>query len=311
MVRIVYIDCSTLMREALAGIPGVPPMTVFEGDPTVDELRRLIADAEIVLNGHTAMPESIFADAKRLRSIVFLGTGASSYIDMAATARSGIAVRTIKGYGDRTVAEHAFALLMTAARDIARMDREVRAGTWVPREGLELEGRSLGLVGLGGIGSEMARIATGFGMRVLAWNRSGVAAGPHVESVALDVLLARADAISMHLALVPETRGIIDARRIALMKRGVLLVNTARGALIDEPALIAALESGHVGHAALDVFATEPLPAGHQLTRLGNVTLASHAGWKSRAAGERLLRKSLEVALADAARLDAGQPLSA
>ncbi len=310
-VPTIYVDCSAMMRELIDEI-GVPAgMTVFDGDPTPAQLEALVAGAAIVLNGHTRMDAGLLATATDLRSIVFLGTGASSYIDMAAAERSNICVRRVRGYGDRTIAEHAFGLLLAAARDTVRMDRDVRTGRWSASEGIELQGKTLGLLGVGGVGSEMARIASGFGMRVVAWNRSGVPAGVPAEPVGLDDLVAMADAISLHLALVPETRGLLDAARLARMKPGALLVNTARGALIDEPALIAALQRGHIGHAALDVFATEPLPAGHPLATLANVTLTSHAAWKSRAASRRLLLLGLDHVAKDADRLRLGQPLNA
>lgn len=310
-IRAAYIDCSPLMRQLLDEIGAPSGMTVFDGDPAPEALRELVADAVIVLNGHTAMDVALLGSAPHLRSIIFLGTGASSYIDMAAANARGIVVRTIRGYGDRTVAEHAFALLLSAARDAAAMDRALRAGRWSTAEGIELQGRTLGLIGLGGIGSEMARIATAFGMHVIAWNRSGVPAGVPAEAATLDDVLARADAVSLHLALTPETSGLIDAARLARMKPGALLINTARGALIDEGALITALRSGQLARAALDVFDTEPLPPDHPLTKLENVTLTAHAGWKSRAASRRLLRTALDLAAADTKALHAGQPLDA
>lgn len=311
MARIVYIDCSPMMEPILATLPRPMGMRVIHGDPTRTILDTALADADIVLNGRTAMDASLLAAHPGMRSIVFLGTGASSYIDLSAAARLGIHVRTVRGYGDRTVAEHAFALLLAAARGLARMDRDLRAGVWSAPEGLELAGRTLGLLGLGGVGAEMARIASAFGMRVVGWNRSGVPAGSPVEPMALDDVLAAADALSLHLALTPQTHGLIDAARIARMKPGAILVNTARGALVDEGALAAALASGQLGHAALDVYAVEPLPADHPFLDLPNVTLAAHAGWKSAAAARRLMVETLRLAERDAAALDAGQPLEA
>lgn len=308
--QMVYVDCSPLMRSLLDEIGPPGDMKVYEGDPGPIELADLIADAAVVLNGHTKMDDALLARAPLLRSIVFLGTGAASYVDLAAADRRGIRVRTIRGYGDRTVAEHAFALLLAAARDIAGMDRNMRAGRWAVSEGIELRGRTLGLIGLGGVGSEMARIGASFGMHVIAWNRSGIPADVPAQSAELEELLAASDAVSLHLALVPETNGLLDASRLALLKPGAVLINTARGALIDEAALVAALRSGAIGHAALDVFSSEPLPADHPLTLLSNVTLTAHAGWKSRQASDRLLRMALDVAIGDASKVAAGQSLS-
>ena len=310
MARIAYVDCSPMMAATLARLHAHEGMRVFEGDPDPTQLRATIAQAGVVLNGHTAMDAALLEAHPRLRSIVFLGTGASSYVDVEAAARLGIRVRTIRGYGDRSVAEHAFALLLAAARGIARMDRGLRAGAWTQAEGIELGGRTLGLLGLGGVGGEMARIASGFGMRVVGWSRSGVPAGLPVEAMALDDVLAASDVVSLHLALVEQTRGLLDAARIARMKRGAILVNTARGALVDEAAMLAALASGQLGHAALDVFSVEPLPATHPLLARDDVTLAAHSGWKSADAARRLMEAALRLATADAAALDAGHPLA-
>jgi D-3-phosphoglycerate dehydrogenase len=329
-VPIVFIDCSPIMRSALDhlgfGRSGLDQLgldqlgldqlglghalVVHEGDPTPTELATLLADARVVLNGHTILDEKVLSRSPHLRSIVFLGTGASTYIDMSSAARRHIRVRTVRHYADRTIAEHAFALLLSAARDIARMDRDIRAGRWSASEGLELAGRTLGVVGVGGVGSQMARIAAAVGMRVLAWNRSGIPADVAAEPTPLDGLLATADAVSLHVALVPQTRGLIDARRLALMRAGAILVNTARGAIVDEAALIGALRTGRLAHAALDVFESEPIGPDHPLARLENVTLTSHAAWKSQAASRRLLHLALVLAAEDAHRLAAGAPLA-
>ena len=224
---IAYVDCSSLMRGLLDEIGRPAGIKVFDGDPTPIELEALVAEAAIVLNGHTRMDAALLAASPDLRSVVFLGTGASSYIDITAAQRSNIVVRSVRGYGDRTIVEHAFGLLLAAARDTVRMDRDVRIGRWAASEGIELQGKMLGLLGLGGVGSEMARIASGFGMRVVAWNRSGVPAGVPAEAIDLDELLSISDAVSLHLALTPETRGFLGAARLNRLKQGALLVNAA------------------------------------------------------------------------------------
>ena len=145
---IVYVDCSPLMADLLVecGTLG-EGIVVHRGDPTSAALIRLMQDAQIVLNGHTAMDAALLAAAPHLKSIVFLGTGAASYVDMAEAARRDIAVRVVRNYGDRTIAEHAFALMLAAARDLARMERDIRSGVWTAREGIELRGKTLGIVG--------------------------------------------------------------------------------------------------------------------------------------------------------------------
>jgi D-3-phosphoglycerate dehydrogenase len=240
------------------------------------------------------MPTEAMAQCPGLKHIVFLGTGASSYMDVPALNDLGIKVHTIKGYGDIAVAEHTMALIFACCRDLARMDRAVRGGVWDPLESMQLNGKTIGLIGLGGIGREVARIAHGVGMEVIGWNRS-----PRPEAgmplVGLDELLARADVISLHLALNDETRGLINAERLARTKRGVILVNTARAALVEEAALLEALTSGHIRHAGLDVFHAEPLKPDHPLARMDNVTLTSHAAFRTLEASETLMRRAIDI----------------
>ena len=175
------------------------------------------------------------------------------------------------------------------------MDGGMRAGNWIRTEGMELTGKTIGLLGFGGIASEVARIAAGSGMRVFAWNRTPKSA-PNVTFVDLDTLLAESHVLSIHLLLNDDTRGFLNAARLAQLRQGAILVNTARGALVDEPAMIAALESGHLRHAALDVFNTEPLPAAHALTTLPNVTLSAHSAFRTPEASDKLIRMALDIA---------------
>jgi D-3-phosphoglycerate dehydrogenase len=192
------------------------------------------------------------------------------------------------------VAEHTIALMMAACRDLARMDRSMRAGTWQPLEGVQVLGKTLGIVGMGGIGTEVARIANGMGMNVIAWNRTPRPRAD-VALVELDPLLAQSDIVSLHLALNEETRGFLNASRIGRMKPGAILVNTARGALVEEPALMAALKSGHILRAGLDVFHDEPLKPDHPLAAMDNVTLSAHAAFRTLEASMTLLRHAIDI----------------
>ena len=185
--------------------------------------------------------------------------------------------------------------MLAAGRGIVRMDRDIRAGRFEPASGIEFAGKSLGVVGTGGIGKVMARLGAALGMRMLAWNRSGVPDDLPARATELDDLLAEADVVSIHLSLNEGTRGLIDRRRLGLLKPGALLINTARGAIVDEAALIEALQDGRIAYAGLDVFTTEPLAADHPLARLPNVTLTAHAAFATREASERLLRTALEI----------------
>ena len=298
-MKSIFVDCNNQLAPVFARVqrPGDPPIAVNSEPFQSADLPRLLAGYEICLDDHSYMPTEIMAQCRGLRHIVFLGTGASSYMDVPALAKLGIAVHTIKGYGDIAVAEHTMALIFACCRDLARMDRAVRAGTWDPLESMQLNGKTLGLIGLGGIGREVARMARGIGMEVIAWNRSP-RDDAGVPLVDLDELLARADVISLHLALTDETRGLLDAKRLARTKPGVILVNTARGALVEEAALLDALRSGHIRHAGLDVFHAEPLKPDHPLARMENVTLTSHAAFRTLEASETLMRRAIDIARA-------------
>src|SRR5882672_3835545 len=226
-MKSIFIDCNDQLDAVFARVyrPDDPPIVVNTGAFDAADLPRLIDGYDICLDDHSYLPTELVAQCASLKHIVFLGTGASSYMDVPALAARGVTVHTIKGYGDRAVAEHAIALMFSCARGLARMDRAVRAGGWGPLEGVQLDGKTLGVIGLGGIGNEVARIARGIGMEVIAWNRTS-RPDADVPLVELDTLLARADVVSLNLALNDETRGIIDAGRIARMKPGVILINT-------------------------------------------------------------------------------------
>jgi D-3-phosphoglycerate dehydrogenase / 2-oxoglutarate reductase len=262
-------------------------------DITPDQYPKLLDGAAIAIVDHTALPTEVAKKCTGLKHVVFLGTGARSYMNPEELGELGIDVHLIKGYGDTAVAECAIALMWEAARGIARMDREMRAGNWLREDALQLTGKTLGLIGFGGIAAEVARIASGSGMRVIAWNRSPKK-HPNVEFVDLDELLTESDVVSIHLLLNDETRGLVSRACIEAMKPGVILVNTARGAIVDEAAMIDALKSGHIRHAGLDVFNTEPLPADHPLTKLPNVTLSAHLAFRTPEASENLIGAAWE-----------------
>jgi D-3-phosphoglycerate dehydrogenase / 2-oxoglutarate reductase len=295
-MKALFLDCNDQLAPVWAKVlrPDDPPIDINRTDRVGDELPRLLDGYSIALDDHSYMPTELVVQCRALKHIVFLGTGAASYMDVEELKARGVAVHTIKGYGDTAVAEHAIALMFAAARDLARMDRDVRNGIWTPQEGVQLLGKTLGVIGLGGIGAEVARIGKGIGMQVIAYNRTPRTEAP-CPLVDIDTLLARADVVSMHLALNEETRGFLSHARIARMKPGAILINTARGALIDEAALIEALRSGHIRHAGLDVFAAEPLKPEHPLARLPNVTLTAHAAFRTLEASMTLLRRAIDI----------------
>ena len=295
-MRAVFVDANPALASLARALklPEDRNLDIELGRPeiTPDELPDALAGAGIAVIDHTALPVEVARRCTGLRHVVFLGTGARSYMNPEALADIGIAVHTIKGYGDTAVAECTIGLLWAAAKGYAEMDRGMRAGQWLRTEGLQLGGKTLGLIGFGGIAAEVARLALGIGMRVLAWNRTPKT-HPGVDFVALDELLSASDAVSMHLLLNDETRGFLSRARIASMRRGALLVNTARGALVDEAAMVEALRSGQLAHAGLDVFEIEPLPAGHVLTTLPNVTLSAHSAFRTPEANSNLVEAAL------------------
>lgn len=293
-MKSIFIDCNDQLAPVWDKIvrPDDPKIDVNRKAFARDELPRILNGYEIALDDHSYMPTDLVAQCPQLKHIVFLGTGAASYMNVDELKSRGVSVHTIKGYGDTAVAEHTIALMFAAARDVARMDREVRGGIWTPQEGVQLFGKTLGVIGLGGIGNEVARMGKGLGMDVIGWNRTRRAGVPLVD---IDTLLAKSDAVSINLVLNDETRGFLSKERIARMKPGAILVNTARGALVDESALLDALKSGHIGHAGLDVFHAEPLKADHALAKLPNVTLTSHAAFRTLEASMTLLRRAIDI----------------
>src|ERR1700761_4624922 len=295
-VRGVFVDANGSLADIFErqNKSGDPAVHVNRNpDITSADMPALLDGAEIVVIDHTSLPTEIAKRCNGLKHVVFLGTGARSYMTPEELAELGIAVHLIKGYGDTAVAECAIALMWEAARGIAKMDREMRAGNWLREDGMQLTSKTLGLIGFGGIAAEVARIASGSGMKVIAWNRSPKT-NPGVEFTDLDTVLAKSDVVSLHLLLNDETRGMITREKIAKMKPGVILVNTARAAVVDEQAMIDALNSGHIRHAGLDVFNVEPLPKDHPLTRIPNVTLSAHSAFRTPEASENLIHAAWE-----------------
>ncbi len=294
-MKAVFIDANDTLADVAERLHRADDLVLHvnrQPDITPEQIPAVMGDANILIVDHTSVPVDIAKRCPGLKHVVFLGTGARSYMNPEELAEQGIEVHIIKGYGDTAVAECAFALMWACAKGFAAMDRGMRAGNWLRTNGIELTGKTLGLIGFGGIAGEMARLALGAGMEVIAWNRSPKTY-PGVKFVALEELLARSHVISVHLLLNDDTRGFISAQRIAAMRDGVILVNTARGAVIDEQAMIAGLTSGKIGHAGLDVFDIEPMPANHPLTKIENVTLSAHSAFRTPEASDNLIEASL------------------
>lgn len=254
---------------------------VLAPDAQPDTLRRLVADADVLVV-RSALPADLFEHAPRLRGVVRHGVGVDM-IPMAAANARRIPVANVPGSNRHAVAEHAIGAVALLRRRTARMDALLRQAGWdrsraLADEAGELHDQVLGIVGVGEVGLRIAEIAHhGYGMRVLGHQRRLDALPAFVEGAALDDLLARSDAVVLACPLTDATRGLLDARRIALMPRHAVLVNVARGAVVDEEALIAALRERRIAGAALDVFDSQPLRDDHPLLALDNVLLTPHA----------------------------------
>ena len=296
-------------REALAGLShaGLDVAICPESDDA--RLFELIEDAEVLWHCLRPVNAELLNAARRLRLVQKIGVGVNT-IDLSLAESRGIAVCNMPGTNSRAVAEHVLGLMLAVLRQVPRFDADVRAGSgwaWDPnrQDGLgEICGRTIGLVGYGSIPQILAPILDAMGACVLYTARAPTptARGSYRS---LDALLAESDIVSLHVPLTPETSGLLNAARFAAMKPGAILINTARGGLVDEQALLAALGGGRLAGAGLDVFAEEPLPTGHPLLALPNLVLAPHVAWLTR----ETLDRSLAVAVDNCRRLVTGDAL--
>lgn len=239
-------------------------------------------DAICLIRERMAVPRALIEALPRLKLIVVTGREHRT-LDRAAAEARGIAVlHTPSGESLHATTELALGLLLACARNIAREDRAIREGRWQETTGTLLHGKTLGLVGLGRIGARMAALGQALGMRVIAWSPNLTverAAGTGAAAVPRAALFAESDAVSVHLVLSEATRGLIGAEDLARMRRGAILINTARGPIVREAALLAALRDGPLAAAGLDVFEEEPLPPSHPFCALPNVVLTPHLGY--------------------------------
>lgn len=279
------------LADVVEEYPRTPP------EQLIDRLR----DADFAVSNKCRIDDAVLDACPRLRWVGLTATGTDS-LDLEACHRHGVAVANVPGYSTESVAQHGFALLLELANSIAGQAASLRDGYWqtgVPdsygiHPHFELAGRTFGVVGYGAIGRAAARIAKGFGMRVLAYTRhvKPEYAADGVEFVPFEQLLEDSDVVSLHCPATAETRGIINEAALAAMKPGAILLNTARGALVDEAAVCAALKSGHLGYYASDVAAHEPVRPKDELLHCPNVLLTPHVAWATQ---EALARLSAEV----------------
>jgi phosphoglycerate dehydrogenase-like enzyme len=257
-------------------------------------------DAVVANRERTMFTRQLLEQLSDLRLIVQTGNHAY-HIDLAAAEARGVIVAKATGGFSYGAAELAIGLAISLMRQIQACDNHMKRGAWSAPLTYVLHQKTLGIVGLGHVGRHVAKIANAFEMRVLAWgprltDEAARAAG--AERRDLDDLLRAADVVSIHATLAPESRGLIDARRIALMKPTAFLINTARGPIVDEAELVAALRDRRIAGAGLDVFDEEPLSAGHPFTMLPNVVLTPHIGWPTDEAYERFSEAAADVLLA-------------
>lgn len=282
-------------------------LTVFDRTEPADVVARAAA-ADVVLTNKTELGRAEITALPGLRMIGVLATG-TNVVDLAAARERGVPVCNVPEYSTPNVVQATFALLLELTNRVGHHDATVRAGRWSAcpdfcywdGDLVELAGLTLGIVGYGRIGRAVAAAGRAFGMRIL-FHRRGPDGDP--ACVDLDRLFRESDVVSLHCPLTPETRGLVDARRLALMKPTAYLVNTARGALVDESALAAALDAGTIAGAGLDVLAAEPPPATNPLLRARNCVITPHVAWATRSARRRLI----EATAANVRAFAAGRP---
>ncbi|OKJ96168.1 D-2-hydroxyacid dehydrogenase family protein [Amycolatopsis sp. CB00013] len=267
-----------------------------------------LRDFEVVvaMRERTRFPAEVLDRLPALRLLVSTGHR-NAAIDVAAARRNGVVVSST-GYIAAPAAEHTWALILAAARNVPVESRNMRDGGWQTTVGTILAGKTLGLLGLGRLGAGAAKIGQAFGMETIAWsqNLTQEKADPHgVTAVSKDELFARADVLSVHLVLSARSRGLVGAPELAAMKPTAMLVNTSRGPIVDEAALVDALRRKEIAVAALDVYDVEPLPSEHPLRTLDNVVLTPHIGYVTREAYEIFYRDAVE----DIAAFQAGSPI--
>lgn len=281
-----------------SGVYALVPDTTAYVRTDYDQIAQRIGDADFVLLNKCRMDETILSQCPNLKWVGIIATGTDN-LDLEACRRHGVQVANVPGYSTYSVAQMTFSLLLAVCQCAERQNRAVQDGYWqlnVPAEyrilpQVELCGKTFGIFGYGSIGRQAGRIAKAFGMRVLACTRTvrPEYAADGVEFVDFDTLLKESDVLSLHTPATPATRGVISAAALEKIKPGCILVNTARGALVDEAAVAEALKNGRLGFYAADAFAVEPLPADSPLRGLPNALLTPHIAWTTKEALQKLM----------------------
>jgi len=313
-MKIVFPDETACIKslQDIAPLQKLGECVVYKTNPQdQDELISRINDAEVIIINLSKITADIMAQCQKLQHICFLGVGVGSYVDIPRATEKGIWVTNTPGYGNNAVAEYALGLLLSVARKIPQGDREMRQNIWEQKklEGVELYGKTLGIIGLGPIGARMAELGNALGMRVLCYTRhpSEKRAKKHkVEFTDLPALLKKSDFITLHIASTKETYHLIDTPQFQMMKNTAIFINTARGELVNTKALYEALKTGQIAGAGLDVYEEEPLPPDHPLLKLENVVVTPHVAYNSKEASKNMLK----IAIANVISFTKGKPLN-
>jgi len=313
-MRIVVLDGYTLNPGDLSWAPleALGDCAVHDYTARHETLRRA-QGAQIILTNKTVLDRPILEQLPQLKYVGVLATG-YNVVDVAACGERKIIVTNVPRYGTSSVAQMVFALLLELAQHVGHHAQTVRDGRWSAGRDfcywdfplVELEGLTMGIVGLGRIGTAVGRLARAFGMKVLAHDALPQEPQEGVRLVSLEELLASSDVVTLHCPLTEQTRELIDARRLAMMKPAAFLINTSRGPVIQERDLAEALNAGRLGGAGLDVLAVEPPPADNPLLRARNCLIAPHIAWATRSARKRLL----DIAVANVKAFLEGRPLN-
>jgi len=288
--QIVYPDADVEALRVFTGtrrtrLESLGTLHIHEGAPPSDEsFIERVKDASAVILGWK-LPDTVLNSMNNTEIIAFTGIGAASLVNLPLARNKGIVVTNTPGYANNTVAEHTIALMLSLSRQVPRLDRDMRAGGWRhDLQSFDLHGKTLGLVGLGGIAERTAQLAIAFGMRVIAWTRNpsperAQRAGITFED--LDTVLSTSDVVSVHVELNETTHGLITAQKLALIPEHAYVINTARGEIVDEDALVKRLSSGKLAGAGLDVYTMEPLPNDHPFRQLENVVVTPHSAYNT------------------------------
>lgn len=300
-MEIIFLDEATITLNDI-DFSGLKPLGVYRGYPNSNEEQIIerAADAEIVIANKAPMTNKVIRSLEKLQLITVIATGYNN-INLPAAKEKGVTVCNVPGYAAGSVPQHTFALILNLAAKVYLYNNDVKSGKWQNASSFtlltyptfELAGKTIGIIGFGTIGRGVARIAEGFGLKVLAFDAYGIKDNKH-RNKNLDTIFSESDIITVHCPLTEETRNLINAAAFARMKKTALVINTARGGIIDEEALAQALNTGRIAGAGVDVFTEEPPKNGNPLLNAKNIIITPHSAWSTVEARQRLVDETAE-----------------